>query len=66
MLANLAGVDRINSLMALIGRQMIEEVRAEKLGLRAGELANDRLQLIEGQRTNRGMCVRSDLPLDLD
>lgn len=65
MLANLADVDRINSLMALIGRQMIEEVRAEKLGLPAADIEHDRQQLINGQRKNRGMCVRSDLPLDL-
>ncbi len=66
MLADLADVDRINSLMALVAQQMIEEVRSEKLDMPRSEVAGDRATLIDTQRAARGTCVRSDLPLELN
>jgi hypothetical protein len=65
MLAKLAEVDRINSIMALVGSQIIDEVRGEKLGFPPTEVESDRMTLIKSQRATRGTCVRTDLPLDL-
>lgn len=64
MLASLAEVDRINSLMALDASQMIEAVRDLHLKFRVALVETGRRQIVSEQRAMRGMCV-ADLPLIL-
>jgi hypothetical protein len=65
MLSALAEVDRINSLMAVVAKQVILAVRAEKLGFPRTKVEKLRNDIVGDQRDTRGNCVRTDLPLDL-
>lgn len=64
-LRQLAELDRLNALMAVMGSQLIESVRDLRLGFPASEVEAARKQLIAEQTEIRGTCVRS-LPLDLN
>ena len=64
MLASLADVDRINSLMALNASQMLESLRALHFKFNVKLVESGRRQLVSQQRAARGSCV-ADLPLDL-
>jgi hypothetical protein len=64
MLARLAEVDRINSLMALVGEQIIAAVRELHLEYPKDEIAKEVQNILTEQRGNRGSCVKAS-PLDL-
>lgn len=64
ILASLAEVDRINSLMALDASQMLEALRALHFRFDVKLVETGRRQVIREQRGVRGSCV-ADLPLDL-
>lgn len=65
MIARLAEVDRINSLMALISGQIIDALRDLKFGYDKADVARDAKEIVTAQRVVRGTCVEST-PLDLD
>ena len=64
LLATLADVDRINSLMALNGSQMLESLRALHFKFDVKRVESGRREFVSVQRAARGSCV-ADLPLDL-
>ena len=64
MIARLAEVDRINSLMALISGQIIDALRDLKFGYDKADVARDAKEIVTAQRVARGTCVEST-PLDL-
>ena len=64
MIARLAEVDRINSLMALIGGQIIDALRDLKLGYDKSEVSKTAKEIMTAQRGHRGTCV-TPAPLDL-
>lgn len=64
MIARLAEVDRINSLMALIGGQIIDALRELKFGYDKSEVATGVKGILDEQRVIRGTCV-TPAPLDL-
>ena len=64
MIARLAEVDRINSLMTLIAGQFIDALRELKFGYDKAEVAQAAKQVIKEQRGIRGTCV-TPAPLDL-
>ncbi len=64
MLARLAEVDRINSLMAVISGQVIASLRDLKFGYDKSEVAKVAKVITTDQREYRGTCVAS-APLDL-
>ena len=64
MLAALAEVDRINSLMALDASQIIEAVRRARFKFPLAEVEVMRRETVAAQRENRGACTAA-LPLDL-
>lgn len=64
MIARLAEVDRINSLMALISGQIIDALSDLKLGYDKSELAKTAKEVVTAQRGIRGTCV-TPAPLDL-
>ncbi len=64
MLAQLAQVDRINSLMALIGGQIIDALRDLKLEYDKAEVTAGANGVVTEQRGIRGTCV-TPAPLDL-
>ena len=65
MIARLAEVDRINSLMAVISGQIIDALRDLKFGYDKADVARDAKEIVTAQRVVRGTCVEST-PLDLD
>lgn len=65
MIARLAEVDRINSLMAVISGQIIDALRDLKFGYDKADVARDAKEIVTAQRVFRGTCVEST-PLDLD
>lgn len=64
MIARLAEVDRINSLMALIGGQLIDSLRELKFGFEKAEVSKMTKAVVSEQRGIRGTCV-TPAPLDL-
>ena len=64
MIARLAEVDRINSLMALIGGQIIDSLRELKFGFEKAEVSKMTKAVVSEQRGIRGTCV-TPAPLDL-
>ena len=64
MIARLAEVDRINSLMALVGGQIIDALRELKFGYDKAEVAKMTNDGVTEQRGIRGTCV-TPAPLDL-
>ena len=63
MIARLAEVDRINTLMALISGQIIDALRELKFGFVKAEVAKAADYAVTEQRRIRGVCV---IPLPLD
>ena len=64
MIARLAEVDRINSLMALVGGQIIDALRELKFGYDKAEVAKMTNDGVTEQRGIRGTCVtRASLDL---
>jgi hypothetical protein len=64
MIARLAEVDRINSLMAAISGQIIDALRDLEFGYDKADVARYAKELVAAQRLARGTCVEST-PLDL-
>lgn len=64
MIARLAEVDRINSLMALVSGQIIDALRNLKFGYDKSEVAKGAKAVVTQQRGIRGTCVAS-FPLEL-
>ena len=64
LLINLAELDRLNTMMVVIGRQMLDTIRELSLGIPAADVEAARKAVIEDQRQIRGGCVAA-LPLDL-
>jgi hypothetical protein len=70
MIAALADVDRLNTLIAIVSAGLINDVRALHLGYSRSDLTTDQGQfypdvLVKSQREYRGSCVRADLKFDL-
>src|SRR5690348_14440949 len=65
MIQTIAELDWLNGLLLINGRDLFTEVRAAKLGITAAETAKIRKDVLDVQRSYRGTCVRTDLPLDL-
>ena len=61
---DLAEIDRINALMALIAQQLIEAQRSAHRHYDKAAIEKDRLEVLTYDRTEHGACV-ADLPLDL-
>ena len=59
------GLSRWEGLLVINGRDLFTEVRAAKVGITAAETAKIRKDVLDVQRSSRGTCVRTDLPLDL-
>lgn len=59
MIARLAEVDRINSLMAVISGQIIDALRDLKFGYDKPEVARVAKEIVTAQRALRGTCVAS-------
>ena len=64
MLASLAEVDRINSLMALNASQMVEALRNLHFKFQVRLVEAGRKEIVAEQRATRGTCV-ANLPLDI-
>lgn len=64
MIARLAEVDRINSLMTLIGGQVIGALRELKFGYDKAQVAKGAKMIVAEQRDIRGTCV-TPAPLDI-
>jgi hypothetical protein len=65
MIQTIAELDWLNGLLVINGRDLFTEVRAAKVGITAAETAKIRKDVLDVQRSYRGTCVRTDLPLDL-
>jgi hypothetical protein len=65
MIARLAEVDRINSLMVVISGQIIDAIRDLKFGYDKADVTRAAKEIVAAQRALRGTCVEST-PLDLD
>jgi hypothetical protein len=64
MIARLAEVDRINSLMATISGQILDGLRDLRFGYDKADVAKYAKEIVAAQRVARGTCVEST-PLDL-
>lgn len=70
MIAALADVDRLNSLIAIVSEGLIKDIHVLHPGYSRADLTTDDGQfypdlLVKNQRRYRGACVRDDLKLDL-
>jgi hypothetical protein len=65
MLQTLAQLDRLNELMVTTANGLISAIHDSKLGITDGEIQRIRRDTVALQRSYRGTCVRTDVPLKL-
>jgi hypothetical protein len=65
MLQTLAQLDRLNDRLVSDSNDLLDGIRGLKLGIAQKEAESIRNQALTVQRSYRGACVRTDLPLNL-